>query len=413
MPSKLRRAIDAVKDNTSLGLALVSGFSDIHVAVLRATSHDPSPADAQAVAEFLLLASSKPDPAVRSLSRRLSRTGNWVVAVKCLSLISHAIADAGSDFRREAIARLPRDSSGLSSPWDFTAFVRTFALYLDARLEAFAAGKLIRRPRRSPVSGLKPPVLVNRIGHWQRLLDRAMGTRPTGEARGHRLVRSVFHSIVRETFELYRDITDGISFLLDDFFHLPTNLCLEAFQASKVAARQFEELEEFYAGCKKMVIGRASEYPSVRKISASLLETLEGFLKEAEEEEEKNPTESENWELALAESMNELSIKCAGESAKMMESTEKNQRAPFPSGFQNPFMHASYDKSLMAVTSSPSSVKAPPLQKPLLPSTRRVAGGLIVRGLQGAGEGECERGRGGSVRGAGETREAAVDGGGV
>ncbi|KAK8930642.1 Clathrin coat assembly protein AP180 [Platanthera zijinensis] len=403
MPSKLRRAIDAVKDNTSIGLALVSGFSDIHVAVLRATSHDPSPADAQAVAEFLLLASSKPDPAVRSLSRRLSRTGNWVVAVKCLSLISHGIADAGSDFRREAIADTPRqhrrlldlsefrDSSGLSSPWDFTAFVRTFALYLDARLEAFATGKLIRRPRRSPVSGLKPPVLVNRIGHWQRLLDRAMGTRPTGEARGHRLVRSVFHSVVRETFELYRDITDGISFLLDNFFHLPTNLCLEAFQASKVAARQFEELEEFYAGCKKMVIGRPSEYPSVRKISVSLLETLEGFLKEgngggenmsrpklimdtAAAEEEKIPTESENWELALAESMNELSIKCAGESAKMMESPEKNQRAPFPSGFHNPFMHASYDKSLMAVTPSPSSVKAPPQQKPLLSLTPSPAG---------------------------------------
>ncbi|KAI0494536.1 hypothetical protein KFK09_024674 [Dendrobium nobile] len=397
MPSKLRRTIDAVKDHTSLSLALISGSSDIHVAVLRATSHDPSPSEERTVAELIFLASSSPERAVRSINRRLSRTRNWVVAVKSMLLISRGITDAGPDFRREALAATGedgrrrlldlssfRDESGQSSPWDFTAFVRTLALYLDARLEASAAGKLLRRPRRCPVSSLKPSVLVDRIGHWQSLLDRAMGTRPTGQAKANRLVRLTFHSVVRESFDLYRDIADGISFLLDSFLHLPIDLWPHIFQASKASAKQFKEIEDFYAGCKKMGIGRQSEYPSLIKITDSLLETLEELLKEGEAAKIRSPPkklileparneggsmDSENWELALLESMNELSIKCQGEGTKAKELGNLNQESPinknqaFSSSFQNPFLRASNDKSLMAVTPSPSSFRAAPLKK--------------------------------------------------
>lgn len=397
MPSKLRRAIDAVKDHTSLSLAFISGSSDIHVAVLRSTSHDPSPSNEETVAELLFLASSSPEPAVRSLYRRLSRTRNWIVAVKSLSIISRGISDAGPDFRREALAATGedgrrrlldlsgfRDESGLSSPWDFTAFVRTLALYLDAKLEASSAGKLLRRPRRCPVSSLKPSVLVDRIGIWQSLLDKAMGTRPTGQARANRLVRVAFHSVVRESFNLYRDIADGISFLIDNFLHLPIELWPQILQASKALAKHFEELEAFYAGCKKMGIGRQSEYPSVTKISDSLLEKLERFLMDGEAaknwsppknlivepaREEGDSLDSESWEHALLESMNELSIKCQEEGTKAKELGNLNQESPsnkkqaFSYSFQNPFLRATNDKSLMAVTPSPSSFRAAPQTK--------------------------------------------------
>ncbi|PQQ04728.1 clathrin coat assembly protein AP180 [Prunus yedoensis var. nudiflora] len=86
-----------------------------------------------------------------------------------------------------------RDDSN-SCPWDFTAFVRTFALYLDERLDCFLTGKLqrrftyqrdqeynsSRRSRRSNdtvavVRDMKPAMLLDRIHYWQKLLDRAIG----------------------------------------------------------------------------------------------------------------------------------------------------------------------------------------------------------------------------------------------
>ncbi|KAL0307043.1 UNVERIFIED_CONTAM: Clathrin coat assembly protein [Sesamum radiatum] len=130
-----------------------------------------------------------------------------------------------------------RDHSN-SSPWDFTSFVRTFALYLDERLECFLTGKLQRRYTyegststytrsksrgarnpNEPVRDMKPAMLLDKMSYWQRLLERAIATRPTGAAKTNNLV------------------------LIS-------------------------------------LVGRSSEYPSVQVISEELIETLQEFLKD-------------------------------------------------------------------------------------------------------------------------------------
>ena len=156
MASKFRRAIGVVKDQTSIGLAKVSsranGSSNLEVAILKATSHDQVPVDDRLITEVLLLTKSSPLSAtacVQALSRRLTRTANWVVALKSLTLAFRALRDAGPAFSREALSVPPRRRRLLApstfcddSSWDFTAFVRTSALYLDARLDSALLGKL-------------------------------------------------------------------------------------------------------------------------------------------------------------------------------------------------------------------------------------------------------------------------------
>ena len=186
-----------------------------------------------------------------------------------------------------------RDDSN-SCPWDYTAFVRTFALYLDERLDCFLTGKLQRRfsvserekngqtsrKMNPPVRDMKPGMLIDRITNWQRLLDRAVATRPTGPAKTNKLILVSLYAVVQETFDLYRDISDGLALLLDSFFHLPYQSCVNAFQACVKASKQYEELSSFYGLCKSIGIGRTSEYPSVQKISDELVETLQEFLKD-------------------------------------------------------------------------------------------------------------------------------------
>ncbi|KZV43832.1 hypothetical protein F511_37352 [Dorcoceras hygrometricum] len=313
MPSKLKKAIGAVKDQTSIGLAKVvssNTCSNLEVSVLKATTHDDVPIDDKYVSEVLKIVSSNKVHAAacaRAIGKRIGRTRNWVVALKSLMLVLRIFQDGDPYFPREVLHAMKRGAKILnlsgfrddsnSSPWDFTAFVRTFALYLDERLECFLTGKLQRRytnkeqeswsyqrrhSRKSnePVHDMKPAMLLDKISYWQRLLDRAIGTRPTGAAKTNRLVHICLYAVVQESFELYKDISDGLSLLLDSFFHLQYQNCVSAFQTCIKASKQYQELTCFYDLCKSIGVGRTSEYPSVQTISEELIETLQEFLKD-------------------------------------------------------------------------------------------------------------------------------------
>ncbi|KAJ4878857.1 Clathrin coat assembly protein AP180 [Raphanus sativus] len=320
MPSKLKKAIGAVKDQTSISLAKVTNranrggdLTTLEVAILKATSHDEDvPIDDRLVSDILAIISSKKSHAAAcaaAIGRRIGRTRNWIVALKSLVLVLRIFQDGDPYFPREVLHVMKRGAKILnlstfrddsnSRPWDYSAYVRTFALYLDERLDCFLTGKLQRRytnnktgirSRFNPktrnktdepaVRDMKPAMLLDKITYWQRLLDRAIATRPTGDAKANRLVKTSLYAVLQESFDLYRDISDGLALLLDSFFHLPYKSCVHAFQASVRASKQFEELNKFYDLCKSNGVGRTSEYPSVQKISLELLETLQEFLKD-------------------------------------------------------------------------------------------------------------------------------------
>nr|GMC77059.1 clathrin coat assembly protein AP180-like [Ipomoea batatas] len=310
MASKLKKAIGAVKDQTSISIAKVYGnnSSNLEVAVLKATTHDDDAVDERYVYEVLHLVSANKVYAAacaRAVGKRIGRTRNWVVALKSLMLVLRIFQDGDPYFPREVLHAMKRGAKILNlssfrddshcSPWDFTSFVRTFALYLDERLDCFLTGKLQRRytyrPEKEdsvgrsrkvnvPVRELKPAMLLDRISYWQRLLERAIATRPTGAAKTNGLVKKALYAVVQESFDLYKDVSDGLALFLDSFFHLQYQSCVIAFQTCMKAAKQFEELGAFYTLCKTMEVGRSSEYPSVHSISPELIETLQEFLKD-------------------------------------------------------------------------------------------------------------------------------------
>ncbi|TYJ09831.1 hypothetical protein E1A91_A11G166700v1 [Gossypium mustelinum] len=310
MPSKLKKAIGAVKDQTSISLAKVvnTNSASLEVAVLKATTHDKAPFDERYVDEILRTVSSNKlfaGIAARVIAKRLGKTKNWVVALKCLMLVLRIFQDGDPYFPKEVlhamnhrtnILNLPtfRDECS-SSPCDYTTFVKSFAFYLEERLECFLTGKLQRRftfkekqlshPRarrvnQQTVRHMKPPMLLDRISYWQRLLAKAIATKPIGSAKTNRLILVSFHAIVRESFDLYRDISNGLGLVLDGFFHLQHQSCVNAINYCVKASKQFEELSSLYEYCKSLPIGRTSDYPSVQRISEELIETLKVFLKD-------------------------------------------------------------------------------------------------------------------------------------
>ena len=149
-PSTIRKAIGAVKDQTSIGLAKVGSnmAPDLEVAIVKATSHDDDPADEKYIRSILNLTSYSRGyvhACVSAVSKRLGKTRDWIVALKALILVHRLLNEGDPVFQEEILYATRRGARLLnmsdfrdeahSSSWDHSAFVRTYAMYLDQRLE--------------------------------------------------------------------------------------------------------------------------------------------------------------------------------------------------------------------------------------------------------------------------------------
>ncbi|CAO2816941.1 unnamed protein product [Amaranthus hypochondriacus] len=353
----LRKAVGQLKDQTSIGLAKVASdmAPELEVAIVKATSHDDDPADEKYIRRILTFTSYNRmyvNACITSISKRLGKTKDWVVALKALMLVHRLMNDGEPVFQQEIMYATRRGTRLLnmsdfrdeahSNSWDHSAFVRTFALYLDQRLELmlfekkqggtgssgagsghggeivryeprddrfrsppsrfdydygeFRDGPQMRRSRSfgdvgesngreedkaiTPLREWKPERIFAKMGHLQRLLDRFLACRPTGMAKNSRMILIALYPVVRESFKLYADICEVLAVLLDKFFDMENSDCVKAFDAYASAAKQIDELVGFYNWCKDTGVARSSEFPEVQKITDKLLETLEEFVRD-------------------------------------------------------------------------------------------------------------------------------------
>lgn len=335
-PTTIRKAIGAVKDQTSISIAKVAGNAapDLEVLIVKATSHDDDPASEKYIREILNLTSHAKgyvNAFVFAISKRLSKTHDWIVAVKALMLVHRSLVDGDpvlgqeimyasrkgtrvlnmSDFRNEAH----------SNSWDYSGFVKSYALYLDQKLEFtvyernlsgvddrrryedgyqdFQNESSYRMNQNSrsygdfnesvgrgdkkegtPLREMKPERVLERLNQLLRLLDRFLACRPTGAAKNSRIILVALYLTVKESFKLYIDICEVLNVLQDRFMEMEYADCVKGFHAYVGAAKMIDELVGFYSWCKDTGVARSSEYPEVQKISDKLLGTLEGFLRE-------------------------------------------------------------------------------------------------------------------------------------
>src|ERR1044072_3848987 len=90
--STIRKAIGVVKDQTSISIAKVAGnlAPDLEVLGVKATSHEGVAADDKYLREILSLTSCSRgyiNACLVTISRRLGKTRDWIVAVKGLMLV--------------------------------------------------------------------------------------------------------------------------------------------------------------------------------------------------------------------------------------------------------------------------------------------------------------------------------------
>ncbi|KAK6944595.1 AP180 N-terminal homology (ANTH) domain, partial [Dillenia turbinata] len=302
-----RKAYGALKDSTMVGLAKVnSEYKDLDIAIVKATNHVERPPKERHVRKiFTATCVSRPraDVAycIHALSRRLSKTRNWIVAIKTLIVIHRTLREGDPTFREELLSYSRRahvlqisnfkdDSSPLA--WDCSAWVRTYALFLEERLECFRilkydieAERLTKAPQGSKSHSrtrlLGSEELLEQLPALQQLLYRLIGCQPEGGAFHNYLIQYALALVLKESFKIYCAINDGIINLVDMFFDMTRHDAVKALNIYKRAGQQAESLADFYEFCKGLDLARNFQFPQLRQPPPSFLATMEEYIREA------------------------------------------------------------------------------------------------------------------------------------
>ncbi|XP_047340367.1 putative clathrin assembly protein At1g03050 [Impatiens glandulifera] len=333
-PSKLRKAIGAVKDQTSIGLAKVgssASLSDLEVAIVKATRHEEYPAEERHVREILSLTCYSRafiGVCVNTISRRLAKTKNWVVALKTIMLVHRLLGEGDPAYQQEIFFATRRGTRLLnlsdfrdasrSDSWDYSAFVRTYALYLDEQLEFKMHGRRGKRVgvsddhdedqadlaiiKSTPLQEMKNDLIFSRIQHLMQLLERFLACRPTGSAKHNRVILVALYPIVKESFQLYYDITEIQSIMIDRFPIMEISYAIKLYEIFCRLKKQFDDLDQFYDWCKRSGVARSSEYPDVEKITQRKLDVMDGYLRnKSAETHNRNVNQSEYYRVEETE----------------------------------------------------------------------------------------------------------------
>ncbi|URD95222.1 Clathrin assembly protein [Musa troglodytarum] len=303
-----RKAVGALKDTTTVGLAnLNSDFKDLDVAIVKATNHVECPPKERHLRKILLATSitrPRADVAycIHALARRLAKTHNWTVALKTLIVIHRTLREGDPTFREELLnfsqrakilqlSNFKDDSSPIA--WDCSAWVRTYALFLEERLESFRilkydveAERLIRTSQGSEKGHSKTREvdgedLLEQLPALQHLLYRLIGCRPEGAAISNYVVQYALALLLKESFKIYCAINDGIINLVDKFFEMPRHEAVKALEIYRRAGQQAASLSEFYEVCRGLELARNFQFPNLREPPQSFLATMEEYIREA------------------------------------------------------------------------------------------------------------------------------------
>ncbi|KAF2317250.1 hypothetical protein GH714_019050 [Hevea brasiliensis] len=298
---KLKLAIGTVKDHAAIGKAMIYNhegkcFSDIEIAVVRATAHDNVPIDDKHMHQILFLVSNAPGSVpflAERISRRLSKTKDPLVALKSLLLIHRILRGGNRYFEQQLRCSHISGHLQISTCWFFrtsnfssdpcVSFLHKYAAYLEERIGWVInqAGKL--EPVNVLSQGLKfksydekwIDMIFRELPKCQVFIDKVLDCSPIHILPSDNLAQAAMSNTLKESFQVYMTYCEGIAALVNMFFDFTMPARALACQILQRASQQSQKLHNLYENCKRIIDNKNLEYPIVQIISMDHVKTLE------------------------------------------------------------------------------------------------------------------------------------------
>lgn len=88
------------------------------------------------------------------------------------------------------------------------------------------------------------------------------------------------YPIVKESFQIYYEMTEIMGILIDRFMELEIPDCVKVYEIFSRTGKQFEELDIFYGWSKNVGVARSADYPEVEKITQKKLDLMDEFIRD-------------------------------------------------------------------------------------------------------------------------------------
>ncbi|KAL0337777.1 UNVERIFIED_CONTAM: putative clathrin assembly protein [Sesamum calycinum] len=260
----LRKAILAIRDSTKVGIAKVnSEYKDLKVSILKATNH-------------LEVLPKEKHVALKTL----------IVIHRALREVDHSFCEELMYYNQSGghllnLSHFRDDSS--PSAWDYSTWIRAYALYIEECLECFRVLKYDFHRDHTRTKKFDTPALLEHLPALQQLLFRLLGCQPVGAARYNFIIQYALSIVGAESVRLYVAITDGVLILVDKFFEMQRRDAVKALEIYRRAGDQAQKLSGFFEMCRSLEFGRKQKYVKIEQAPASFLTAMEEYLKDAPE----------------------------------------------------------------------------------------------------------------------------------
>lgn len=102
----------------------------------------------------------------------------------------------------------------------------------------------------------------------------------SGGAKNNRVVFVALYPVMKESFQIYYEIVELMAIFVDRFMELDIPENVKVYEIFSRIAKQFEELDSFYAWSKDIGITRPSDYPEIGKITQKRLDVMDELIRD-------------------------------------------------------------------------------------------------------------------------------------
>ncbi|XP_057767235.1 putative clathrin assembly protein At5g35200 [Salvia miltiorrhiza] len=288
-----RNAIKSIiKESTSVN----SQYKHIKVTIIKATNHLESLPKEKHVRTLLAAVSGSRPRAdvgycIHALKMRLAQADSWVVALKILIVVHRALREVDRSFleelsfhskhRRHMFNLLHFKDKTSPSTMDYSAWIRTYALYIEECLQCFRVLKYDFYSDPTRTKNLDIPALLEQLPALQQLLLRLLCCQPIGAATYNYMVQFTLSMVAAESVKLYVAITDGVLILVDKFFEMQRGDAVAAHAIYRRAVEQAQRLSDFFEMCRSLEFDQTQKYVKIEQPPASFLTAMEEYIRDA------------------------------------------------------------------------------------------------------------------------------------